>query len=98
MKINHLSNFKDFYLAPLLPLQEGKVSSDSAGNLFGAYISDMSQKTRKLQDYSLKMLSNDVDFSEFVSLVAEYELKLKLLINVRDQITSAFNEIIKMQV
>ncbi len=81
------------------------VSSNSSYDLtgltlkqFSSYIDSTSKSIKKSQTLGHAAINNETDISEFVTSLTDAELRLKMLITVRDQLTSSINEILKMQI
>lgn len=83
------------------PLGETK-QMPQAGEDFGSLVKSAIEEARKIGERSEKLsidaINDRADITQVVTAVAEAELTLQTVINVRDKVMSAYNDIIRMPV
>lgn len=82
--------------------QSEAASSAKAQDEFGDLVRSAIMEARKIGERSEKMsiaaINDRADITQVVTAVAEAELTLQTVVNVRDKVLEAYNDIIRMPV
>lgn len=84
---------------------DGRTQSPGTGNIqgdFGGLVQDAIVEARKISERSEKLsiaaINDRADITQVVTAVAEAEMTLNTMVNVRDRVITAYNEIIRMPI
>lgn len=83
---------------PAMPSLESEKASPSFSNILGESLQhaiDVNVRAEKMQ---VQALTGDVEITDLVTAIAEAELALNTVVNVRDRVIAAYQEIIRMPI
>jgi flagellar hook-basal body complex protein FliE len=99
---NAINAYKSTANIQVDPQENQAAANGVSGDGFSKAIQDVVGKTaeplHKAEDMMTKSLMKQVDVSDVVTAVTQAELMLKTVVNIRDRLVSAHQEILRMPI